>query len=118
MNCNKERLFEKILVPGHFVRFRTFANIAKEVLAGNMNRCDNGVEIRSETYVETLDELKSRCITSHGITNGNYSSMVLNGLKEAAVYSLKRYREERSGIDWTGLDGSLISFEHVSHQIL
>jgi hypothetical protein len=95
MNSNKERVCEKILVPGHFVRFRTFANIAKEVLAGNMNRCDNGVEIRSETYVETPDELKSRCITSHGITNGNYSSMVLNGLKEAAVYSLKRYREER-----------------------
>ena len=103
-SSNKESLFETILVPGHFVSFRTFANIAKEVLAGNINSCDgdDGEEIRLETYAQTPDELRSRCISSRGITIGtNDSSMVLDGLKEAAVYSLKRYREERSGI---GLD--------------
>ena len=80
-----ETSYETVLVPGNFVSFQTFANIAKEVIEQN---CD-GRSIAFETYEQTPDELRTRCISSREFVSD--TSSVIRGLKEAAMYSLKHY---------------------------
>lgn len=83
--------YETIVVPGHFVSFQTFANIAKEVLE-NKNSSDDGHAANNivfETYEQTPDELRTRCTPStKGIEID--ASLINEGLKESAVHTLKQ----------------------------
>jgi nucleoside-diphosphate-sugar epimerase len=54
-------LFETVLVPGHFVTFQTFANIAKEAIESH-RYVDSSIVF--EAYKQTPDELRTRCISS------------------------------------------------------
>ena len=83
--------YETIVVPGHFVSFETFADIAKEVI-DNRNSNDDGHatnNITFETYGQTPDELRTRCTPS---TKGIEIdiSLIKKGLKESAVHTLKQ----------------------------
>ena len=83
--------YETIVVPGHFVSFETFADIAKEVIESR-NGSDGGNatnNIAFKTYEQTPDELRTRCIPTEGIEID--ASLINEGLKESAVHSLMQY---------------------------
>lgn len=86
--------YETVLVPGDFVPFRTFANVAKEVVERYYG--DDGRDVSLETYDRTPNELRTRCVSSSSREFASDYASIHEGLKEAATHTLLRYFENKN----------------------
>mmetsp|Transcript_13004 Transcript_13004/g.19711 ORF Transcript_13004/g.19711 Transcript_13004/m.19711 type:complete len:282 (+) Transcript_13004:425-1270(+) len=90
---------DTVLVPGHFVTFKTFAETVTEAIETTYK----DKRISFETYETTPDELRTRCVSSRwkstgvdGVTPDGDSTLVIDGLKETAMHFIQHYDKESS----------------------
>ncbi len=79
-------LFDTVLVPGRFVNFEIFANIAKEAIEST--NCGLGPNIALKSYDCTPEELRTRCESLRKIDSDPL--LVTNGLRETAMFYLQK----------------------------
>ena len=89
VDVGREKLFNSVLIPGHFITFKTFAEVTKETIE-NKYKSKN---VAFDVYENTPNELRIHCNSLMKRVNIS-SSLVIDGLKETAAFALKQCEEE------------------------